>query len=212
VVYGVFSLGRSAWERGDLVREKYQKSRILSQLISRQLKSAVPFKVKTEKAEGNYLAFEGTAESLKFVSALSLKSNRPEGLVYAIYEFQGGGNEGGRLVVYEGRAATKNFMEEKPKEESGISLMEGLASVRFEYYREEDPNQNREAAWVEEWNAKEENQLPRALRITVTPRKSQEGKEEIPFSVFTSLPANQFEEIRTGPARRTLPQTPPKTG
>ena len=33
VVYGVFSLGHSAWERGDLIREKYQKSRILSQLI-----------------------------------------------------------------------------------------------------------------------------------------------------------------------------------
>ena len=212
VVYGVFSLGRSAWERGDLVREKYQKARILTQLISRQIKSAVPFKVKTEKAEGNYLAFEGTAESLKFVSALSLKSARPEGLVYAFYEFQGGGSEGGRLVVYEGRAGTRNFMEEKPKEESGIPLMEGVSSVRFEYYREEDPNQNREAAWVDEWNAKEENQLPRALRITVTPRKSQEGKEEIPFSVFTSLPANRFEEIRTGPVRRTIPQTQPKTG
>ncbi len=207
VIYGVFSVGRSAWERGDLIREKYQKSRILSQLISRQVKSAVPYKVKTEKAEGNYLAFEGAAQSLKFVSALSLRTTRPEGLVYAVYEYQEGGAEGGKLVLYEQRALTKNFMEEKPKEESAISLLEAVASVRFEYYREEDPNQNREAAWVEEWNAKEEKQLPRALRITVTPRKGPEGKEEMPFTVFAALPATQFEEIRTG-TRRVTPQRP----
>jgi general secretion pathway protein J len=212
VVYGVFSMGRSAWERGDLIREKYQKSRILSQLISRQIKSAVPYKIKTEKAEGNFLVFEGTAQSLKFVSALSLRTTRPEGLVYAVYEFQEGGAEGGKLVVYEQRALTKNFMEEKPKEESAIPLVDGVSSVRFEYYREEDPNQNREAAWVEEWNAKEENQLPRALRVTITPRKGQEGKEEMPITVFATLPSNQFEEIRTGPARRVIPQAPQRTG
>ncbi|MBP1718378.1 MAG: gspJ2 [Deltaproteobacteria bacterium] len=212
VVYGVFSMGRSAWERGDLIREKYQKSRILSQLISRQIKSAVPFKVKAEKAEGNYLVFEGTAQSLKFVSALSLRNTRPEGLIYAVYEYREGGDEGGKLVVYEQRALTRNFMEEKPKEESGISLLEEISSVRFEYYREGDPNQNREAEWVEEWNAKEEMQLPRALRITITPRKGQEGKEEMPITVFAAVPATQFEEIRTGPTRRVIPQTPQRTG
>ena len=212
VIYGVFSMGRSAWERGDLLREKFQKSRILSQLISRQIKSAVPYKVKTEKAEGDYLAFEGTARTLKFVSALSLRTAKPEGLVYAVYEYQEEGAEGGRLVVYEQRALTRNFMEEKPKEESAIPLLEEVSSVRFEYYREADPNQNREAAWVEEWNAKEEKQLPRALRITITPRKGQEGKEELPFSIFAGLPSNQFEEIRIGPLRRAVPQTPPKTG
>jgi general secretion pathway protein J len=212
VVYGVFSLGRSAWEKGDLIREKYQKSRILSQLISRQVKSAVPFKVKTEKAEGNYLIFEGTAQSLKFVSALSLKSTRPEGLIYAVYEYREGGEEGGKLVVYEQRALSRNVVEEKPKEETGISLLEGISSVRFEYYREEDPNQKRDAAWVEEWNAKEENQLPRALRLTITPRKGQEGKEETSITVFTALPSTQFEEIRTGPTRRIIPQTPQRTG
>jgi len=212
VVNGVFSMGRSAWERGDLIREKYQKSRNLSQMISRQVKSAIPFKVKTEKAEGNYLAFEGTAQSLKFVSALSLRTTRPEGLVYAVYEYQEGGAEGGKLVVYEQRALTKNFMEEKPKEEAAISLLDEVSSIRFEYYREEDPNQNREAAWVEEWNAKEEKQLPRAVRITITPRKGREGKEEMAITVFAALPANQFEEIRTGPAPRVIPQPPAKTG
>ncbi len=211
VVYGVFSLGRSTWERGDLIREKYQKSRILSQLISRQVKSAVPYKVKTEKAEGDYLVFEGTSQSLKFISALSLKTSRPEGLICAIYEYREDGAEGGRFLVYEQRAQVK-AIEEKPKEESGLSLLEGISSVRFEYYREEDADQKREAAWVDEWNAKEEKQLPQALRITIVPRKSPGDQEEVPVMVFAALPSTRFEEIRTTPTRRVIPQTPRKTG
>jgi general secretion pathway protein J len=212
VVYGVFGMGRSAWERGDGIREKYQKFRIISRLVSSQIKSTVPLKVKSEKAEGDFLAFAGASQSLKFVSALSLKSGRPEGLIYTVYEFQEGGGEGGKLVVYERKALNKNFMEEPPKEESGVSLLEDLSSVRFEYFREEDPNKNREAEWVEEWNAKEENELPRALRITILRNKNREGQEEAPWTIFASLPSNRYEEIRTGTTRRAVPQNPPRTG
>ncbi len=212
VVYGVFGLGRSAWERGDGIREKYQKFRIISQMVLRQIKSTVPLKVKSEKAEGDFLAFAGTSQSLKFVSALSLKTGRPEGFIYTIYQFQEGGAEGGKLVVYERRALNKNFMEEEPKEESGVALLEDLSSVRFEYYREEDPNKNREAGWVEEWNAKEENELPKALRITIQKNKNRENADEGRLTIFASLPSNRYEEIRTGATRRVIPQVPGRTG
>ena len=184
VVYGVFSMGRSAWERGDLIREKYQKSRILSQLISRQIKSAVPYKIKTEKAEGNFLVFEGTAQSLKFVSALSLRTTRPEGLVYAVYEYQEGGAEGGKLVVYEQRALTKNFIEEKPKEESAISLIEGVSSVRFEYYREEDPNQNRKRRGWKSGTPKRKISFPGPCVSPLPPEKARREKRkcQLPYS------------------------------
>ena len=105
----------------------------------------VPYKIKTEKAEGDYLAFEGRSHSLKFVSALSIRAKQPEGFVYAIYEFREGGNEGGRLVVYEQRVLIrKNFFEEGPDEDSGVPMIEGISDIRFEYYREEDPLKNRE--------------------------------------------------------------------
>ncbi|MGA2465684.1 MAG: type II secretion system protein GspJ [Thermodesulfobacteriota bacterium] len=213
IIFGAFRLGISAWEKGESSREEYQKVRAVSQLVSRQLKSMVPYKIKTEKAEGDYLAFEGSARSLKFVSALSMKAKQPEGFVYAIYEFKDGGNEGGRLVVYEQRVLIrKNFFEERPNEESGVPLIEGISDIRFEYYQEEDSLKNREEGWVEEWDAKEEKDLPRAIRMTVTYKSGQSEKEETPMTLLASVSANRFEDVKppssVGFVRRSTPQRP----
>ena len=197
IIFGAFRLGLSAWGRGDSVKEDYQKVRIVSQLISQQVKSAVPYKIKSQKAEGDYVAFEGTARSLKFISALPIRGKQPEGFVYAKYEFKEEGSEGGRLILYEQKALTKDFFAEEPKEELGVSLLEGISSIRFEYYREEDPSNNQKEEWVEEWNAKDEKRLPKALKMTII-RKNQSGKEEPPMTVLASLPAFLFEERGVG--------------
>jgi general secretion pathway protein J len=210
IIFGAFRLGLSAWERGESTKEEYQKVRIISQLISQQVKSIVAYKIKTQQAEGDYLAFEGKAHSLKFVSALPIKAKQPEGFVYAIYEFKEGGSEGGRLVLYEQRALNKDFFAEEPKEELAVSLLEGVSNVRFEYYREEDPLKNQKEEWVEEWNAKEERELPKTLRMTIT-QKNQKDKEELPITILASLPAYRFEEVRIGPVRRVIPQMRPGT-
>ena len=201
IIFGAFRLGISAWEKGESSREEYQKVRAVSQLVSRQLKSMVPYKIKTEKAEGDYLAFEGRSRSLKFVSALSIRAKQPEGFVYAIYEFKDGGNEGGRLVVYEQRVLIrKNFFEERPNEESGVPLIEGISDIRFEYYQEEDSLKNRKEGWVEEWNAKEEKELPRAVRMTVTYKSGRSEKEETPMTLLASVSANRFENVKPPPS------------
>ncbi len=209
IIFGAFRLGISAWEKGESSKEEYQKTRAVSQLISRQLKSIVPYKVKTEKAEGDYLAFDGRARSLKFVSALSMRSKQPEGFVYGIYEFRDGGSKGGRLIAYEQRVLIKkNFFEEDPKEESGVPLIEGISDIRFEYYQEEDSLKSRKEGWVEEWNAKEEKDLPRAVRMTVTHKNGSSEKEEISMTLLASIAANRFEEVKpglsVGPVRRIL--------
>jgi prepilin-type N-terminal cleavage/methylation domain-containing protein len=201
IVFGAFRLGLSAWERGESVRDEYQEARIVSQLITQQVKSTVPFKIKPQQAEGDYLAFEGDARSLKFVSSLSVRGKQPEGLVYAKYEFKEEGSEGGRLVLYEERALNKDFFAEEPNEEGAVSLLEGVSSVRFEYFREEDLLNNIQEEWVEEWKAKDEKKLPKAFRMTII-RKNQKGKEEPPITVFASVPAFRFEEVRPVPGRR----------
>jgi general secretion pathway protein J len=201
IIFGAFRLGLSAWERGESVKDEYQKVRIVSQLITQQVKSAVPYKIKPQEAEGDYLAFEGDARSLRFVSALPIKGKQPEGFVYAKYEFKEEGSEGGRLILYEEKALNKDFFAEEPKEELGVSLLEGVSSVRFEYFREEDPLNNQQEEWVEEWRAKDEKRLPKALKMTII-RKNQKGTEEPPITVLASLPANRFEEVRTMPGRR----------
>jgi general secretion pathway protein J len=210
IIFGAFRLGLSAWERGESTKEEYQRVRIISQLISQQIKSIVAYKIRTQQAEGDYLAFEGKAHSLKFVSALPIKAKQPEGFVYVIYEFKEGSGERGRLVLYEQRVLNKDFFAEEPKEELAISLLEGVSNVRFEYYREEDPLKNQEEEWVEEWNAKEERKLPKTLRMTIT-QKNQKNREELPITILASLPAYQFEEVRIGALRRVIPRMPSGT-
>jgi general secretion pathway protein J len=197
IIFGAFRLGISAWEKGESSREEYQKVRAVLQVVSRQLKSIVPYKVKTEKAEGDYLAFEGGSRSLKFVSTLSMRTKQPEGFVYAIYEFRDDGNRSGSLVVYEQRVLIrKNFFEEGPREESGVPLIEGISDIQFEYYREEDALKNRQEGWVEEWNAKEEKELPRAVRMTVTYRNGKSEQEETSLTLLASISANRFEDLK----------------
>lgn len=205
MIFGVFRLGLSAWEKGESGKEEYQRMRIASQLIFQQIKSAIPYKIKSQKAEGDFLAFEGEARSLKFVSTLSLKSRLPSGFVYVFYEFQENGEKGGRLILYEGRVLNKNFMDEPPPQEAAVSLSEGLAEVRFEYYQEENPEKNRAGAWVEQWSAKEEKELPKALRMVLVPRKGAREAEVLSTVILASLPANRYEEVRTGPIRRMAP-------
>jgi len=215
IIFGAFRLGISAWEKGESSREEYQKVRAVLQVVSRQLKSMVPYKVKTEKAEGDYLAFEGRPRSLKFVSTLSMRTNQPEGFVYAIYEFRDGGDRNGSLVVYEQRVLIrKNFFEEGPREELGVPLIEGISDIQFEYYREEDPLKNRLEGWVEAWSAKEEKELPRAIRMTVTYRNGKSQQAETSLTLLASVSANRFEDVKalTMPAGTTGVAAPSRRG
>ncbi len=202
IVFGGFRLGLSAWDRGESIKEEHQTGRIISQLVSRQVKSIVPYKAQTKKAEGDYLAFEGKPQSLKFVSSLPIKGNRAEGFVHTIYQFEENGKEGGRLILYEQRALNRNFFEEEIKKENRHILMEGVSKVLFEYYQEEDPSKNQSEQWLGEWNAKEMKELPGGVRMTVT-FKEPEGKEST-LSLLLPISARKFEEIRTIPARRRV--------
>ncbi len=205
MVSGTFRLGLSSWERGDDVKEDYQKIRMVSQLVSRQIKSLVPYKIRTEKAEGNYLAFDGKAHSLRFVSALPIKARRPEGFVYVVYQFKDEGGKKGRFVLYEQRALNRDFFEDDLKEDSAVTLFEGVSQIRFEYYREADKEKSRTEEWVEEWNAKEEKELPKALRMTITYWNERDKVEASPITVLASISAYQFEELRTGPTGLAVP-------
>jgi len=201
IVFGAFRLGLSAWERGESTRGKYQKLRTVSELVSRQIKSIVPYKIKSQKSGGDYLAFEGKPHSVKFISAVPIKGKQPEGFVYALYEFKAGGKEGGRLILYEQRVLNKDFFEENPKEELGVPLFEGISDVRFEYYREENLEKNWTEGWVEEWDAKEEKELPRALRMVLAYQNGKMEKEEITFTLLSSIYAYK-PDVRAIPRLR----------
>lgn len=204
IISGAFRLGLASWDRGEVMKEEYQKIRIVSELMTRQVKSIVPYKIRSQKAEGDYLAFEGTAQSLKFVSALSSRTHTLDGFVYTIYQFKEGRSNGGRLLLYEKRVLNRDFFEEEPKEGEKIPLVEGISRVRFEYYQEEDPSKNQSEAWLEEWSAKEKKALPKSLRIELSLNRP-DGRDAS-FTLLLPISAFQYEETVTPPAfRRRLP-------
>lgn len=194
IIYQVFRVGLFSWEKGESSAEEYQKIRIVSRLLSQQIKSAFPYEIKAQKAEANYLAFEGKKQSMKFVSAFPVKSKRPEGMVFTVYNFKEGGSGEGSLILYEQRVLNTDFFEKELKEDEGVSLLEGLSQIRFEYFREADPQNNKTEEWVDEWNAKDEKQLPKAVKMTVTFANEKEGKEKSPMTLLVSIPATKVDK------------------
>lgn len=196
IIFGTIRLGLSAWQRGENIKEDYQHYRIISQMVSHQFKSMVPYKIKTKKAEQDYIAFEGKSNFLRFVSAISHRAREPEGFVYSIYEFKEDKKGEGSLIYYENKVLMKDFFEDEPKEEKKTILLEGISNIKFEYFREKNEDKNWKEEWLEEWNAKEEKELPRAIRMTIY-RKNKNGDEDEAFLVVeVNIPANRFEPIR----------------
>jgi len=203
IVFGAFSLCLSAWERGEATKEEYQEIRNVSQLLSRQIKSAVPYKAKTEKAEGDYLAFEGNTHSIRFVSALSIKTRQPEGFVHSIYEYQ---EDESRLVLFEQRVLQKGFFERDVEGDETITLLEGISDVRFEFYGSKDDDEAED--WFEEWSAKEKKKLPKAVRVTIDSEKKKKRSQGEPFTFVASIRAFQFEDLRRRSGRTSFVPQP----
>jgi len=45
--------------------------------------------------------------------------------------------------------------------------------------------------------------------MTIIQKNGKGREEEFPITIMTSLPAYQFEEVRTGPRRGVIPQRTP---
>ncbi len=212
MIFGAMRLGSSSWERGEVSAEKYQRMRIVLNLLTQQLKSAFPYKVKTQKAEADYVAFRGESDSLQFVTTLSLQARRTEGLVHVIYRIRDNGSASKMLKVYEQRVLNKDFMEDTPDDDKFLPLIENLSDLKFEYFQEGE-TKDEAGEWFESWDAKDKKQLPSEVRMTVQWREGKGKKEtELSLPALVSIPANRFDDRvrRPGPVRptpvRNLPQ------
>ena len=203
MISGAFRLGAAAWEKGEERAERYQKKRIVSDLLFQQMKSAFPYRVKAQKAESDYLAFLGASDSLRFVSAFSLRSRRQEGLIFVIYRVEEEKGPGKVLKIYEKRVLNKNFIEDTPREDQFITLMEGLSDLTFEYY-EEGEDKEETGEWVESWDAKEKKKLPSQVKMTMKWKEKKE-ESEMAFPAVVSVPARVFDD-------RGRPTPPPRPG
>lgn len=198
MVLGTFRLSLSSWEKVEKQNDRTLRIRTLQNLMIHQIKSIFPYKVKTEKAEGDYLAFEGKPDSLRFVSNYSIRNKRGEGLVYAVYLWK----NREKLELYEGRILQKEFFETPLKEDSLLFTLNGISNLTFEYFKKEEDKE--EGMWMREWEGKGLDPLPQAIRISF---QLEDEKEPISTSIQIALPSRNFEETGTlirGLDRRTI--------
>jgi general secretion pathway protein J len=207
MVLGALRLGSAAWEKGEERAEKIQKKRVVFDLLSQQMKSSFPYRIKSQKAEADYLAFLGDGSSLRFVSAFSLRARKQEGLVFVIYKVEEGASSGKVLKVYEKRALNKTFLEETPDDEQFLTLADGLSDLKFEYF-EEGEDKDATGTWGETWDAKEKKVLPSQVKMTVTWKEKRE-ELEIPLPTVVSLPARVYDDRGrsvSAPGTKTRPR------
>jgi len=207
MILGALRLGSASWEKGEERTETIQKKRIVLDLLSQQMRSSFPYRIKSQKAEADFIVFQGSSDSLRFVSAFSLKAKRQEGLVFVIYQIEEGRASGKTLKIYEKRVLNKNFLEETPNEEEFLTLVEGLSELKFEYFNEGEGKEET-GEWVESWDAKDKKVLPGQVKVTATWKEKKEGMESA-LPTVVSLPARVYDDrgrplpplVRPGPRK-----------
>ena len=136
-----------AWDKGEFETEETQRLRILSGMFSYQLKSAYPYKIKTE--DGENIVFMGTKNSLLFVTTVA--DREMGGLKWVKYTYKEG-----NLFYNEGILPDKEL--EKTTEDDGEIIDTEINKMEFEYL-------DQEGEWKDSWE--DEESLPQAVRVSI---------------------------------------------
>ncbi len=217
IMGSAFQLSVRSWEKGEEHVEKFRRTRIVMDLVAQQVKSFYPYLAQEE--EKQFIAFEGTAQSLKFVSPQSLQQYVIAGLKWVQY-FVEDGEEGKTLVVQESTVTGKDFLgtEAEPLEEgTGIPLLQGLVNLTFEYYvvtYDEEGNPG-EGEWLEEWSWKDKEgeeedgegmSTLEAIKITIEEKsEAEEDGEAITTAMTIPLVVVPREQMAAAAARGQIP-------
>lgn len=160
ICYAAFNLGIRAMQAGEVAVVTAQRLRVASDVIIRQLKSAVPYAVRNED-EDVYPFIFGTATSLTFVTTAGLSGGG--GLTRVTYRLEG---QPPRLIMEESPYLSPDALGEKgavdkPGERSTV-LLDSLETVKFEYLLNDGSDL---PEWRGNWDGHEEETMPAAIRI-----------------------------------------------
>ena len=148
IISSGFSLGIKAWQKGEVEAIELQRLRVLSGLMSQQIKSAYPYKILIDSEE--VLVFRGTSDSILFVTAA--KDRFPGGLKWVSYKYKDGS-----LLYKEGILPDKELLEVISGDEEEIDS--DINEFRFEYLLTD------EDGWSETLDFGET--LPEAVRVKI---------------------------------------------
>jgi len=141
-----FRLGIDAWERGDKETNEIQKYRVLYGLMSQQIKSAYPYKMKID--EEKVVIFKGESDSIMFVTIS--KDSFFRGFKWIRYSYKDGA-----LLYKEGALPDKKLLETISGNDE---IMESkIGNVKFSYFTSDA------GKWEESWSMGDS--LPGAVMV-----------------------------------------------
>lgn len=157
IVYSAFYFGHRAVISGERAADESQRMRLAEELIGRQVRSAVFYFAHHD--EENVPFFFGGQDGMTFVTSAP-QSRGGTGLAVVAYKLVDG-----RLLLEERTAFTPDDLYAPPSDahiERAV-LLEGFSSLKFEYL----PHEEMDIGWSDKWDAREEDTLPAAVRMTV---------------------------------------------
>jgi general secretion pathway protein J len=157
MVYSAFFIGHRAVIKGERDADLNQRMRVADDVLSRQVRSTVVYFARHEDEVFPY--FVGRPDGLSFVSAAP-QSRGGTGLALVTYRVTPG-----QLVLEERVGFTPHDVYRAPADAhiDRAVLLSGFSSIRFEYLAHDDTEGN----WEKTWDARDEDALPVAVRITV---------------------------------------------
>ena len=181
ICYAAFHLGMRAVERGEVAVVTAQRLRVASDVLIRQVKSAVPYPVRTED-DDVYPYFTGTPTSMSFITAAAQQGGGA--LARVTYSLQ---QDPPRLMITESPSFSSDGLGRDRLEHAGertTVLLDGFRTLHFQYLLDDGTD----TEWRSSWDAREEEILPNAIRIIVDGLPGLEVDtwgQEIPIMVST---------------------------
>jgi len=191
ICYAAFHLGIRAVQRGEVAVVTAQRLRVASDVLIRQVKSAVPYPARNDDDEV-YPYFFGTPTSMTFVTAAGLDGGG--GLARVSYRLE---DDPPRLVLEESSFFNADGLGRKrfdPVDPRSAVILDGFRQLRFQYLL----NDGADTEWKNAWDGRDEELLPQAIRIIVDGMPGIEGDEwgqEIPIMVTTYNPDGGGGEV-----------------
>ncbi len=144
-----FRLGMNAWEKGENETVWTQRFRVLSGVLSQQIKSAYPYGMEVD--EERVMLFEGTSDSIMFVTTLTDSG-------YGGFKWVRYFHKEGTLFHKEGLLPDKKLMEKTSGDEEVVDT--NIEEISFAYLSLEDKE------WKDSWEYGEK--LPGAVRVKIS--------------------------------------------
>ncbi len=180
--YGAFRVGVRASERGEGQKEENQRTRAVLSLMRRQLKSAYPYHLRDQGESWVY--FFGSGEGVSFIAS----AGWPEagGFERVTYFLQGEGSRRELWLRVSWPVFPADLIEDrKGRFSQQTLLLEGVEEIAWQFLRE----RGEELEWQDGWDGREEQTLPRAVRVAWKARVEgllESWEMEVPLMVQTS--------------------------